>query len=191
MAVNFVDTTKEVKKAMENLSRKALREGGKVAGKAIRSGMPNRSGRLKRMVGYWARIDRKTGQPKMDVGVYTVARQKKKGKPHHPGNIAHLIEFGTKPHKITPGQRSYTYRGQKNIYRYTNKRALANTSTGQFFGKSVNHMGTKPNPFIKRAITSNITEIRKAQEKHLKELNKIVDIKNYKEERFSEGEEDV
>lgn len=46
------------------------------------------------------------------------------------------VEDGTVPHTI----------------KVINKRVLANKRTGQFFGKIVHHPGTRPNPFMKRAL---------------------------------------
>ncbi len=47
-----------------------------------------------------------------------------------------FVEEGTSPHVIVPRV----------------KRGLANTRTGQFFGKKVNHPGTRANPFMSRAV---------------------------------------
>lgn len=47
---------------------------------------------------------------------------------------APFVEFGTPPHIIKP----------------VNAKVLANTKTGQIFGKIVHHPGTKPNPFMER-----------------------------------------
>ncbi len=41
----------------------------------------------------------------------------------------------------------------------TSARGLANKRTGQFFGKRVNHPGTRPNPFFKRAIERSQNKI--------------------------------
>lgn len=46
------------------------------------------------------------------------------------------VHEGTKPHMI----------------RAKNRRSLANTRTGQFFGRTVNHPGTRANPFLQRAV---------------------------------------
>ncbi|MCK9601994.1 MAG: hypothetical protein M0R06_23315 [Sphaerochaeta sp.] len=46
------------------------------------------------------------------------------------------VHEGTKPHIIVPRR----------------ARVLANKRTGQFFGRKVNHPGTKANPFLARAL---------------------------------------
>jgi HK97 gp10 family phage protein len=55
-----------------------------------------------------------------------------------------FVHEGTSPHEIRP----------------VNKKALANVRTGQFFGKLVRHTGTKPNPFLKRAVDNSESEIQ-------------------------------
>jgi HK97 gp10 family phage protein len=47
-----------------------------------------------------------------------------------------FVEEGTRPHEIRP----------------VAKKGLANVRQGQFFGKLVRHPGTKPNPFMQRAV---------------------------------------
>ena len=53
------------------------------------------------------------------------------------------VEMGTRPHVIVP----------------VRKRALANVRTGQFFGKRVNHPGTKANPFFTRGVDASRSAI--------------------------------
>jgi HK97 gp10 family phage protein len=54
-----------------------------------------------------------------------------------------FVHEGTRPHEI----------------RIKYKRVLANKRTGQIFGVRVNHPGTKPNPFLQRAVDDNISFI--------------------------------
>lgn len=53
------------------------------------------------------------------------------------------VHDGTDPHLIRP----------------RNKMALANTRTGQFFGKLVRHPGTQPNPFFVRGLQRSLKSI--------------------------------
>jgi HK97 gp10 family phage protein len=53
------------------------------------------------------------------------------------------VEEGTGPH----------------IIKVRNKKVLANRRTGEFFGKTVKHPGTRPNPFMLRAATKSIGRI--------------------------------
>lgn len=49
----------------------------------------------------------------------------------------------------------YVHQGTRpHIIRTVNARVLANKRTGQFFGKVVHHPGTRPNPFMVRALES-------------------------------------
>jgi HK97 gp10 family phage protein len=50
------------------------------------------------------------------------------------------VHEGTRPHEI----------------RIVNKKVLANKRTGQIFGVRVKHPGTKPNPFLQRAVDENM-----------------------------------
>lgn len=58
-------------------------------------------------------------------------------------NYSAAVETGTKPHPIA----------------VVNKKVLANKRTGQFFGKLVHHPGTRPNPFMMRAIEKSRQKI--------------------------------
>jgi len=67
----------------------------------------------------------------------------------------------------------YVHEGTRpHIIRIRNKKVLANTRTGRFFGKVVHHPGTKANPFLQRAVDKNKSFIDKefgnAVEKALK-----------------------
>ena len=53
----------------------------------------------------------------------------------NPVPYAAAVEYGTRPH----------------IIEATNKRVLANTSTGEVFGTRVNHPGTRPQPMLRSA----------------------------------------
>ena len=55
------------------------------------------------------------------------------------------VHEGTSPHIIT----------------VVNKKVLANKRTGQIFGKTVRHPGTRPNPFFDRAIEASMNDIQK------------------------------
>jgi HK97 gp10 family phage protein len=67
------------------------------------------------------------------------------GAPH-----SHLLEFGTKPHKIVT----------------KTKKALADKAANLFFGKVVNHPGNRARPFLRPAF-----EMRK-----LEAVNRIADV---------------
>lgn len=58
-------------------------------------------------------------------------------------NYAVPVHEGTRPH----------------IIRARNAKSLANKRSGQFFGRIVNHPGTKANPFLQRAVDNSQPEI--------------------------------
>ena len=76
--IKFIDTSKEVKSTMVKLSKSALRASAKVAGKAIRENTQKYTGKLSKQVGYWAKINRDTGQPELQIGYYSKGQAKKK-----------------------------------------------------------------------------------------------------------------
>ena len=78
---------------------------------------------------------------------------------------AKFVYFGTRPHVIKPKK----------------MKALANKKSGQIFGKSVNHPGTKANPYIEKAFSEYISSASfvKAKEQLAKDMSEEVvrDIK--------------
>jgi len=169
--VTFIDTSKEVKKTMQGLSKTALRESGKVVRKLLRekiasSGLVH-SNRFKNHIGTWAFIDRQTGQPQLQVGLYSHAKVIKKGKKASHAS-PHWIEFGTQPHKIDSDGHYMRY--EDNVY-----------------GFSVQHPGQKATHLLRDTVQNNIDEIRKAQGEFLALLNKTLEEAGAK---IYEGEED-
>lgn len=166
----FIDTSKEVKDTLVKLSKSALRASGKIIGKKLKDKTKKYTGNLSNQIGYWARLDRKTGQPFMDVGYYSKDRMRRKGKQPSHSNPA-WAEFGVKAHAISIKKARSLSDGQIN------------------YGVTVQHPGLPAQNTLKNVVVSNIQEIVGAQEKYLKELNKqISDIKGIDD---SEEEEDV
>lgn len=64
---------------------------------------------------------------------------------HAKAKYAFFVHEGTRPHLIRP----------------VKKKALANTRTGEFFGKLVHHPGTKANPFMERAVRKSEGQIQR------------------------------
>lgn len=150
--VDFIDTSSEVKKTMEQLSKSALRASAKVIRKHIRDDVPVRTKRIKNHVASWVFIDKKTGQPQAQIGFYGWQRVKKRGKkPSH--SSPWWIEYGTKPHTIRAVKAP--------VLRYGNI----------IFGKEVQHPGQAATNILRNSVYNNIDEIRAAQEEYLKLLN--------------------
>ncbi len=57
------------------------------------------------------------------------------------GAHAHLVEFGTAPHEITVSEE---------------KRSLADPTRKILFGRTVQHPGTRPQPFMRPAFDENV-----------------------------------
>ena len=153
--VVFVNSSPEVIKAMQGLSRTALRSSGKVVRRILRERVPVRSKRFKNHIASWALIDRKTGQPKLQVGFYSWQKVRKRGKKPSNAN-PHWIEFGTNPHTIAARR--------ARVMKYEH-----------IYGTLVAHPGTRDRHVLRNAVFENIAEIRKAQEDYLKELNNSIE----------------
>jgi HK97 gp10 family phage protein len=113
-------------KIEKNILRSALRAGGNVIKNEARANVPVAEGALKKSV-------RVTTSSNGGVVKATVKAGGKKA-PH-----AHLVEFGTRPHKILP------------------KNAAALAIAGAVVS-SVDHPGARPNPFMRPALDSKHTE---------------------------------
>lgn len=155
--IQFIDTSKEVKNAMVKLSKSALRASAKVAGKAIRENTQKYTGKLSKQVGYWAKINRDTGQPELQIGYYSKRQAKKKGKSPSYANPA-WSEFGVNPHIISIKKANTLSNGAIN------------------FGKSVSHPGLRGQSILRNSVFNNIDEIKAAQKEFLSELNKTLEV---------------
>lgn len=168
--VVFVDTSPEVKKVMAGLAKSALRASGKVVRKHIRDDVPLRTKQIKNHIASWVFIDRKTGQPQMQIGFYGWQKVKKRGKqPSH--SSPWWIEEGTKPHLIHSSKTMY------------------DKSTATKYGHNVNHPGQAATHVLRNSVYNNISEIRAAQEEYLKLLSEEIekakskiDDKDYEED---------
>lgn len=180
--VKFYDTHQEVVDAMRKLSKEALRAGGKVVMKKLKADTPKVTGKAKKLITQWARIDRNTGQPRLDIGYYSAKTARKRKGINLPSNYVALMEKGTGAHAIRAGVKSS--RGK--VRKTTGKRLLTNGVV--VFGRSVRHPGAQPQPILKTAVMNGIPEIRAAMVTKLSELNKTIDrIKTNGEEAVDDG----
>lgn len=154
--VTFVNTSKEVKSTMVKLSKSALRASAKIAGKAIRKNTNKYTGKLAKQVGYWARINRNTGQPELQIGYYSKSQARKKGKSPSHANPA-WQEFGVSPHTIS----------------IKNANTLSNGKIN--FGKSIVHPGLRGENTLRNSVFENINAIQEAQKEYLSVLNKTIE----------------
>lgn len=159
--VKFIDTSKETKDAMVKLAKDGLKAGGKTVTKILREKVPIRTGGLKKSITAWARIDKYTGQPSLEVGYRSRAQMKKRGIPYVVNPT--WFEFGTKPHVImtkalkTGGKSSYELHDQN-----------------QKYGVIVQHPGMQNKNFLRNTVYENIEAINKAQEESLKQLTDLM-----------------
>ena len=164
----FIDTSKEIKDTLVKLSKTALRAGAKVVAPKIKENTRVRTKRLSNHVGYWARIDKDTGQPELQIGYYSWQRVKKRGKlPSHAS--PNWIEFGTVSHRIS----------------IKNSKTLTDGKID--YGKSVIVSGMKEEHTLRNTVLENVDEIKKAQEEYLSDLNNELEQAGA---RIHDGEEE-
>lgn len=93
MEVKFTDTSEEAINGLFEAQKQALRASAKVVKKAVKEACPVATGNLKKNIATWVRANRKTGEVKLEIGIYDAARAQKKGLKY--AFYAHMVEFGT------------------------------------------------------------------------------------------------
>jgi HK97 gp10 family phage protein len=176
--IKFYDTHEEVIKELRNMTKAALRKGGKVVMKKLKAGTPKRSGKASKLIGQRTRIFK--GQPHLEIGYYSRTYARKKKGINLPTNYVALLEDGTKPHTITAGVKSS--RGK--VRAVTGRKVLSDGS--RFYGRVVSHRGAKPYHILRDTVKNGIGEITIVLKEQLKELNKKLD-----EIRGYSGEEEI
>jgi HK97 gp10 family phage protein len=111
--------------------RPALREAGEIIGEEAKRLAPSESGELRGKIKVVVRVD-----PGIGGEAYASVRSGSRK--------SHLIEFGTAAHKIIAGVKKSA------------KKALA--SAEKVFGKSVEHPGNRPQPFMRPAFDTKHKE---------------------------------
>lgn len=157
----FIDTSSEVKKEMVNLSKKALKAGGKVVAKILKDKVNVRTGGLKKAITAWAKIDKATGQPYMDFGYRSRSQMRKRGVKFFVNPC--WFEFGTKPHTIMTKE-----------YKETGKSSYELEGNGRKFGVIVKHPGMSNKNFLRNTVMENIEEIQNAQKEYLGQLTDMM-----------------
>lgn len=100
MAVKFTDTSEEAINGMFEAQKQALRASAKILKKAVKDACPVATGNLKKNVATWVRANRKTGEVKLEIGIYDASRAQKKGLKY--AFYAHMVEFGTSKKRARP-----------------------------------------------------------------------------------------
>lgn len=71
-----------------------------------------------------------------------------------------MIGLGTGIVEVGAEYATYVHEGTRpHMIMTRNRKALANKRTGQVFGRTVNHPGTKANPFLERAVENSQGDI--------------------------------
>ena len=94
VAVELTDNVERVNYTMSELTKAALRDIGKALVPLIKQSTPVRTGRLRASWQKWVRKDKTSGEQQLQIGVYSAAQAKKKGKPY--AFHAHLVILGHK-----------------------------------------------------------------------------------------------
>ena len=90
-----------------------------------------------------APVNKQTGGGNLKQNIRTSLITKTRAVVESKASYSGYVEFGTAPH----------------IINVKNKKVLANVRTGQFFGKIVHHPGTRPNPYMERALEKSQNKI--------------------------------
>ena len=98
--VEFKDTSDSAKNGILEQQKQALRASGKLLKKVVRDAAPEDTGNLKKNIATWVRVNKKTGETKLEIGVYDRARAEKKGLQY--AFQAHMLEFGTSKMRPRP-----------------------------------------------------------------------------------------
>lgn len=158
----FIDTSKETVDMLKKLSKQGLKAGGKVITKILRETVPVKTGGLKKSIVAWAKVDKKTGQPYMQVGYRSRAQMKKRGVKFFVNPC--WFEFGTNPHGIETKQFAKT---GKSSYELKDDK-------GNKFGVFVGHPGMSSKNFLRNTVYNNIETINAAQQEYLGQINEIM-----------------
>ena len=92
--VKFESKAESAKNGMLEQIKKALRKSAKILKDAAKAAVPVASGDLQKVIATWVRVNKKTGEVKLELGVYNAKKAKAKGLAPA-GSRAHLVEFGS------------------------------------------------------------------------------------------------
>jgi HK97 gp10 family phage protein len=105
--VTFVSSVDRCQYTITELSKMALRDVAKLLRQRVKAkdNMPELTGNLKKNVGTWVRINKQTGRPELQIGVYNKERAKKRGLNY--AFYAPFLEFGTKNRRAINGGKGF------------------------------------------------------------------------------------
>ena len=119
-------------KVRKKVIRKAVREGSKVALKAIRAEVPKETGALGRSFHVKVDVDRRTGSVTGQAKQNRKRKATKSDRGNMPSRYLHLVVLGSSPHEIRP-------------------RARALVIADNVLRAGASHPGAKANDFVGRA----------------------------------------
>lgn len=170
--IEFIDTSTEAMKMMKQLSRKALKQSGKTIIEKLKPTLAQhvKTGAFQKSIYGKVEVNKASGyRPVLLIGYRNRKEMEKKYGIKYYIN-PYWMEQGTKPHRIT---------SEKGLY----------DESGNYFGHSIEHPGQQINNFLSNMVQENISEIRKAQEEFLKQLDSIEVFKG--QPINEEGEDEV
>ena len=105
--VTYVSSVDRCQYTITELSKMALRDVAKLLRQRVKakSNIPVKSGNLKKNIGTWVRINKATGKPELQIGVYNRERAKKKNLSY--AFYAMYLEFGTKKQRPINGGKGF------------------------------------------------------------------------------------
>jgi hypothetical protein len=137
-----------------NVTLKGVRAGIKVLVGPAKGGAPRRSGALRQSQGYRAAKGRKGKTIAFAVqGARKAFEKTYKGRRTVPGFYDHLVQGGTRPHRLGKGEKLERFDARKTADVF--KPGTSQTTGGV-------HPGAKPNPYRRRAYQSNKDQIGRA-----------------------------
>lgn len=169
--VEFVSVDKEIIIAMRNLSKQALRAGGKIIQEKLKQSA-DLSDNMKNHITTSADIDRKTGTPQLKIGFAGWRRVVEKKHKTPSKRNPWWQEIGIKPHRIE---------------RQDGGKILG--SNGLFFSRSVQNPGFPAMHTLKNTVLDNTKAIQAEIQSHLAELNGMIDAALMKEDYTEEADE--
>lgn len=95
-SVKFIDNSDPAKNGLMEQQKLALKAVAKMLRKRVKGAVKkDDTGALKKNIGTWVKVTKKTGEVKLFIGVFSRATSKKKG--YEPASAyAHFIEFGSR-----------------------------------------------------------------------------------------------
>lgn len=166
--IEFIDRSTETFKTMQKLSRKGLREAGKIVTKIIQDDLNAKhkhTGNMAKAVKARIKVDKESGIPFMELGYLTRKNMKKKYGIKYFVNPSWL-EFGTSSHIIQTKQKK-----SKSIIKLLSYELK--DDKGRKFGFEVKHPGEKGIDLLRSTVFSNVDKIKECENEALQAIEQM------------------